>query len=387
MYQVLIADDEILDLEGIVRFIPWDDLGIRIVDAVNNGFDALEVIKNQAIDILVTDVHMPGMSGIELARTALKVNKNLKLIFVSGYQDFRYVKEALTLHAYSYVLKPMDDTELISVLKQITSELDEHILRTELDHKFSEAAIQTIEYRIMGGRINVTEQHPALSHINLDSEELFFDKPLDLLVTYLLAQDKDMVQAQITELMEPVHRLNLLSQLHFIVISLLIKIDHYVRTRLGYPEGFIPLGEHDVEAIKSKGSLAELVSWLSKHLMDLFDISNHPRLKQKKHTKIVGQIIEYVEAHLHLNVTLREVADELCFSPNYLGAIFKEETGKSYNEYIVHLRMEKACHLLKDPKIKVYEVADRVGYRYMPYFSKQFKETYGMTPVEYRRKA
>lgn len=173
MYQVLIADDEILDLEGMVRFIPWDDLGIRIVDAVNNGFDALEIIKNQAIDILVTDVHMPGMSGIELARTALKVNKNLKLIFVSGYQDFRYVKEALTLHAYSYVLKPMDDTELISVLKQITSELDEQLLRTELDHKFSEAVIQTIEYRIMGGRINVTEQHPALSHINLDSEELF----------------------------------------------------------------------------------------------------------------------------------------------------------------------------------------------------------------------
>ncbi|WP_454192798.1 helix-turn-helix transcriptional regulator [Paenibacillus sp. Marseille-Q7038] len=116
-------------------------------------------------------------------------------------------------------------------------------------------------------------------------------------------------------------------------------------------------------------------------------MENHPRFKQKKHAKVIGQVIHYIEEHLHLNVTLREVADELCFSPNYLGAIFKEETGKSYNEYIIALRMEKARDLLRDPKIKVYEVADRVGYRYMPYFSRQFKETYGMTPIEYRRKA
>ncbi|MCM3782864.1 helix-turn-helix domain-containing protein [Neobacillus mesonae] len=384
---MLIADDEILDLEGMREFIPWEELGLKLVNAVNNGFDGLEVIKNYPVDILVSDVHMPGMSGIELARAALTWNKELKLIFVSGYQDFHYVKEALSLHAYSYVLKPMDDMELISVLQKITMELDDQNKRIELDNVFSQAALESIESYFMGKRFKLSDHHPALSHLDTDGEEVFFGKPLDLLITYLLAHDKELVREQIVYLMEPVHKLNLISQLHFTVLSLLIKIDFYMRTKLAYPEGFIPLGEGDVEMIKSKKSLEELISWLTSHLLGLFDISNHPKLKHKKHAKVVSQMLAYVEEHLHLNVTLREVADELCFSPNYLGAIFKEETGKSYNEYIMNMRMEKARSLLKDPKMKVYEVADRVGYRYLPYFSKQFKETFGMTPIEYRRKA
>lgn len=388
MYQVLIADDEILDLEGMCQFIPWAELGLEVTGTVNNGFEALEVLETKHVDILVTDVHMPGMSGMELARKALQLRPDLKLIFVSGYQDFAYVKEALSLQAYSYVLKPMDDHELIAVLQKITNELHEKRLREEMDSVFSQAAIKSIEYHLIGARsAHMSEHHADFYRITSDAKELIFDKPLDRLISCLLACDRVMVQEELKELLGAARGENSKSQLHFMMLYLLIRIDHYVSTQMNYPNGFIPLSELEVEKIKSHLTKSELLSWLTDHLLNLFDMENHPRFKQKKHAKVIGQVIHYIEEHLHQNVTLREVADELCFSPNYLGAIFKEETGKSYNEYIITLRMEKARDLLQDPKIKVYEVADRVGYRYMPYFSRQFKETYGMTPIEYRRKA
>lgn len=67
MYKALIVDDEILDLEGMRTFIPWTELGLEVVDAVHNGFEALSVMESESIDVLVTDVHMPGMSSMGLS--------------------------------------------------------------------------------------------------------------------------------------------------------------------------------------------------------------------------------------------------------------------------------------------------------------------------------
>lgn len=124
LYKVLLADDEILDLEGMRKFIPWQEMGLEVVEAVNNGFAACEVIEREHIDILVTDIRMPNMSGLELAKKALEKQENLRIIFVSGHQDFNYVKQAISLNAHGYVLKPMDDKELIESLNKLCLDLN-----------------------------------------------------------------------------------------------------------------------------------------------------------------------------------------------------------------------------------------------------------------------
>ncbi|WP_327204768.1 helix-turn-helix transcriptional regulator [Paenibacillus sp. DMB20] len=96
-------------------------------------------------------------------------------------------------------------------------------------------------------------------------------------------------------------------------------------------------------------------------------------------------MIDDVKERLHESITLRDVANRFSFSPNYLGVLFKEETGQNFSDYVIALRMEKARELLSTTKLKIYEVAAQTGYQYLPYFSRQFKETYGMTPLEYRR--
>ncbi|WP_068607239.1 response regulator [Paenibacillus swuensis] len=114
MYHVLLADDERLDLEGLKRLVPWESYQMSVDGAVNSGFSALDHMKNRSVDILVTDVNMPRMSGIELARAALEMNPSLKVIFVSGYEDFHYAQSALQMGACSYVLKHVDDVEFLS---------------------------------------------------------------------------------------------------------------------------------------------------------------------------------------------------------------------------------------------------------------------------------
>ena len=98
---------------------------MELVGSVNNALSACEIIKSEDVDILVSDVNMPYMSGLELARIALEHKPNILIIFVSGYQEFSYVQQALLLKAYSYVLKPMNDRELVASLIKVKRDLDE----------------------------------------------------------------------------------------------------------------------------------------------------------------------------------------------------------------------------------------------------------------------
>lgn len=138
MYNVLLVDDEELDLEGMKQFIPWSELGMVVKGSVNNALSACEVLDQQPIDILVSDVNMPYMSGLELARIALQRKPNMRIIFVSGFQEFSYVQQALSLKAYSYVLKPMDDSELVASLMKVKRDLDEECKQREVEQAYQQ---------------------------------------------------------------------------------------------------------------------------------------------------------------------------------------------------------------------------------------------------------
>jgi len=139
MYKVLLADDERLDLDGLKLLIPWHQLNAEVVEAVNSGFAALEYLREHEVDILVTDVRMPRMSGLELARTALQLYPKLKVVFISGFEDFHYAKTALEMGASNYILKPMDNEEFIRTMRSVTGELDAMRARNSKDAAFAQS--------------------------------------------------------------------------------------------------------------------------------------------------------------------------------------------------------------------------------------------------------
>ncbi|MBY9079142.1 response regulator [Paenibacillus sp. HN-1] len=124
MYKAVLVDDEMYDLEGLRRLIPWSELGIEVVCGENKPLAALQFIENNDFDLLITDIKMPVLSGIELSRKAMETHPGLKTVFISGYQDFQYAKQALDLKANAYILKPVDDEEIVSVLRAVVGELE-----------------------------------------------------------------------------------------------------------------------------------------------------------------------------------------------------------------------------------------------------------------------
>ncbi|GJM79381.1 hypothetical protein HMSSN139_18770 [Paenibacillus sp. HMSSN-139] len=84
-------------------------------------------------------------------------------------------------------------------------------------------------------------------------------------------------------------------------------------------------------------------------------------------------------------MTLKDVAAHFDFTPNYLGYLFKEETGRHFSDYLNELKTKRVCELLTDPTLKIYEIAERMGYKNIIYFNRQFKQSTGMTPGEYRK--
>ncbi len=126
MIEVLLVDDESYVTESLQRTIPWAELGVWKVHQAVSGAQALQMIEEQQIDIVVTDISMPGMTGLELMERVGARWPNIRSILLTGYSDFEYAKKAIRLQAFDYILKPVNDEEFIkSVTDAIESLKDE----------------------------------------------------------------------------------------------------------------------------------------------------------------------------------------------------------------------------------------------------------------------
>lgn len=522
MYKVLLVDDEELDLEGMKRFIPWSDLGMEVKGSVNNALSACEIIDKENIDILVSDVNMPYMSGLELARIALERKPNIRIIFVSGYQEFSYVQQALSLKAYNYVLKPMNDRELVSSLLKVKRDLDEENKQREVELAYQEMIpivksdilirllesegeseeslsrlaksygfdqmnwpirvavmeLDNLPWRQAGdftsqrkmSRMFLQQIHEAVTalgmfhYCKLSSQRialLLEDDRTNRIVRLLTEKVKEHLPASITTgigepvyaidqlqasyrqaveavegkmflgkgsvikyedvsaepemldarmLEEPMQALlhamegyelvricdeleklfgsitNLRSRftVHNMSNYIIWKLDQYLSSRNEDLFELLGMEIHHLDILMQFDTVNDIRSWF---LQRMFEISE--RLYEKtnsKDSKFIRNVISFMKERMSDNITIKDIAQHFSFSPSHLGFLIKERSGKTFNELLVQLRMEKACELLTQPGMKIYEVADQVGYRYLPYFSRQFKEKFGMTPMEYRKR-
>lgn len=522
MYNVLLVDDEELDLEGMKQFIPWSELGMEVKGSVNNALSACEVLDQQAIDILVSDVNMPYMSGLELARIALQRKPNIRIIFVSGFQEFSYVQQALSLKAYNYVLKPMDDNELIASLMKVKRDLDEELKHREVeeayqdmipiakndlllrlfegedtsDREFMEKLTRTHELgrlkwpvcaavmeldllsrtednaqsRLEVSRVFMKQLHEAVSaegvipYCKLNPQRIAFlleadgiegkiaklletaQRRLTITVTTGLGApvhasekihesygqaiqavegkmflgkggiinyeevsaepgmlDSRMLDAHMNALMKAVKDYELVQiydefeglfrsltslRSKFTVQNLtnyiIWKLDQHLSAMNEDLFELLGIDIRNLDILLQFETVNDIRRWL---LYRVFEISEKLHHKNStKDSKFIRNVMKTIKERMSENITLKDIAQHFSFSPSYLGFLIKEKSGHTFNELLVQLRMERACELLKTPGMKIYEIADQVGYRYLPYFSRQFKEKFGMTPLEYRKK-
>ncbi len=127
MYKVLIVEDELPVRDVIISIINWEELGYEVAYAAENGKDALDYLEDHSVDLVITDIYMPFMDGLEFVRRVRKKDNYCKVIFLTGYNEFEYAKEAISLNAYKYLLKPITKQELTEVLQEVHQSICQEI--------------------------------------------------------------------------------------------------------------------------------------------------------------------------------------------------------------------------------------------------------------------
>lgn len=157
MYSVLIADDEKIIRKGLCSLIDWESLGYEIIGEAANGREVLTFIEKQPPDVVMIDIRMPNLHGLEAIKRAREAGYQGQFIILSGYSDFSYAQDAIRYGVRSYLTKPVDEEELIGILEKLRTELDEERGRDSSNQLYQEKAKLTILQDYLAGEIGYEE--------------------------------------------------------------------------------------------------------------------------------------------------------------------------------------------------------------------------------------
>ena len=175
MLKIFLAEDEVVVRETIKRMIPWEELGFELVGEAADGEMALPLLIRQQPDLLITDIKMPFMDGLTLARLAKKEIPGLKVVILSGYDDFNYAKQAIGIGVEDYLLKPITKNALIERLSEIRSRYEHEKTQKEYYEKF-QREMQAYEKNssrdffeaLIGGSMDMMEVYKRAEKLGLD---------------------------------------------------------------------------------------------------------------------------------------------------------------------------------------------------------------------------
>lgn len=180
----MLVDDEKLILQGLLNIIEWEQIGLNVVSLAENGQEALDKFEENPVDIVVTDINMPVITGLEILQRIKSTKKEVKFIILTGYDEFEYAKTAIKYGVESYILKPVNEEELTSVLIKIVNDFKE---QKEIENKLINKNINLMA--LINGKLKIDSFREIQSLTNLKNENkdytvsniLFKDKEINLL--------------------------------------------------------------------------------------------------------------------------------------------------------------------------------------------------------------
>lgn len=173
MYQLIIIDDEENICQGTAHIFPWDMVGLQVAATFTSGKQALEYVHKNHVDVILTDIRMPLMSGLEIAKEINLFNPDIKVVFMSGFSDFNYMKEALLHSVSDYLLKPIRYDELLTCFQRIKEQLDSKlcIKEAEVQPSYYQQIVTTTMNYIKENVKDATLESAAI-HVNMSPSYL-----------------------------------------------------------------------------------------------------------------------------------------------------------------------------------------------------------------------
>lgn len=373
MIKVLLADDEWIIREGLKQSIAWENYGLQLIGAASNGIEAIEMVKLERTDILITDIRMPGVSGLELIELVQKENPNIKTIILTGYSEFSYAQQAIKLGINDFLLKPVREEELEAIVKKLVTQIKKEEMEKE----------ETTKLHLMNfikGRMET----PSNSIIQLVKNWTNF-----AIVCW------EGVGIDSTHLH---HQLDSLDLFHSYQISANNSGGEYIFYSIGNQERMITEVNTLFEKMKLFGGCSEVQDevGLLQTMYKQAEIAIN-RSKNEKHYGCmffdtqaslfnIDHVLDYIQQNYRESISLQEIAAKLFISDSYFSRMFKQYTGKKFIDYLTEIRVNKAKELLIHTPLKTNEISRLVGYNDQRYFSQIFKKMTNFTPTEYKQK-
>ena len=524
MYKLLIVEDEKWEREGLRAFLNWEDMGIELVGCACNGAEGVKMAKAYQPDIIITDIIMPKIDGIEMSRNIRTFLPDAVILVLSGYDEFNYAKQSFDFNAFAYLLKPIEKREFEDTIEKVLDTLNEknihkkeknllenqwkNYICTDQDRTFIdllEGRVELksiIDYWSMDKLKVLGKKVVVILSLYTDSNKPAFEDGLwdDLrqealkIINNLLGARGTAVfpsgfQKELVICLEPPFSIE---QLETALNQIINKLDEklgiksiagigevvdnlemapqsYLQAREAIGFRFLAnFGEllfyHKIinkncDKASMTSQLFERSNLLSKKiahsiqkgnmqecsaliddfiillrtdmsrskilfncfLMDIVnelnmvslynsykniytDLSMLNSLSQTKKyiidflnrivsntktgyskDKIIEQILKIVEERYSEELDLQIISEEIHLSPYYIGSIFKEYTGKNFNQYLNDYRINKAKEMLLSKNMKVSCLAEKVGIPNTSYFCTLFKSKFGISPGKYKK--
>ena len=176
MLKVMLIDDEPYILQGLQVLVNWESEGYEIAAVMTNGRDAYNYLKENQVDLIISDIQMPNMTGIELLDAIVKDNiSDAKFVILTGYDDFSYMQKAIRNNCFDYILKPVNKEELIALLRKVSNLNKESIILKENQEKMADAYLATNVISLLKGKYGDDDLEYVNNHMQITGGVRFID--------------------------------------------------------------------------------------------------------------------------------------------------------------------------------------------------------------------
>ena len=426
MYRILIVDDEPLVQVGLKSMLQGME-NIEVMGSAANGRDAYKMIENGHPDIVIADIKMPVMSGLELLE---ETNKHFgavpAFIMLTAYEEFEMVRKALSFQAVDYLVKvELDKEQLGEAIRKAIARVNQVKKPVEKSREIAGQSADTVQLEELRQRFMLKLLHgeftdeAALEHeaSNVSMDFKFnryiaayaeivpelegnrLSNPTDKIIT-LYSSCLSMTR-EIVERYAPCYLVSNDTE-HFTIIFFFTEstpvaesmnhiqeavenahtmINNYFNVSLKFGIGTAVSSPMNIHTTFEEAKAAEKETDKDASIRLFSHIVGANRRSGKD--KLISAIQDYIDKNLNGKLQLNEIADAFGLSPAYLSVLFKKNTDVGFSEYVYTRKIEQAKKMLLSDDMKVYEVADALGFESAYYFSKVFKKVAGVSPREF----
>ncbi len=404
IFRVIIIDDEAIIRHGISNYIKILRLDFDVVATFDDGKEAIEYLKNNDVDVVVTDIRMTEVSGIDVIQFVHNFKPHAKIIVISGYKDFEYTKAAIENNVMYYLTKPTRLKDISLVFQKIKEKLLEEN-QVRLEQKQHKELLRYTKHKFY---IDIFEN-------KLDD----YQSKIDYITPFENLKDSVFVLSEMKITNYSSYISNAWQYTHDGLISAINNLvqmcdsqnalEHYLIKQEEDTLLYLSSCDANYDPIKLEQQIRSFYDELIQHCHSILKVyltirqvskyyglnellqmhtnetkTNNIGNSSEDHIILIAK--EYIEKNFEKDLTLSEVSNVVMLNPDYFSRFFKQKTGQNFVDYLANVRIKKAIGLLKAGNHKIYEISNMVGYRSSKYFAKIFRQTTGCSPKEYRRK-